>query len=211
MNFKPLALFLSVFLISVLVQGCSTQSRGTKSERKDKESSSTNKEQKIDEIKVKDFVKGGYDSGIDYAVTSAKLTLNLDQLPIDVSIVQPKRSGKYPLVIYLPGMGETSEGAVKFRNAWATSGFVVVSTQLLKDDEFILTTPAAKEGDFSFIRHDRFSPEVVISRLKLLSKFVDYLKQAVHEGDERFVDIDLDHIAIVGFDIGATSPPSSYL
>jgi predicted dienelactone hydrolase len=180
----------------MLAAGCSSSSRGSKASQT---------EQKIDELKVSAFANQGYDSGTFYAIEKTTQSLNTDLLPNLITLTRPKRQGKYPLVIYLPGLGESNKAAEKVRNAWAASGYVVVSIQLLKEDEDILSTAAAKEKDFSFIRHDRYSPEVVSNRLSMLEKLLTYLKHGVDAGDAKLSDIDLEHIAIIGFDIGANS------
>lgn len=205
LNYKLLSLLLGVVLFSTFAGGCSSPSREAKADRKDKESKVSQKEQKIDEVRVKDFAIRGYDSGVEYTTESTKLTINLETESLQLSLVQPARRGKYPLVIYLPGMGESSDAGSKYRKAWATSGYAVISIQLLRDDETILSNPAAKEGDFSYIRHDRYSPEVVSNRFNMLKKVVEYLKHGVEAGDTNLSNIDVDHMAIVGFDIGANS------
>jgi dienelactone hydrolase len=205
LSYKLLSLLSGVILLSTLTGGCSSSPAGYKADRKEKESRVSEKEQKIDEVKVKDFTARGYDSGTEYAIDSSKLTINLDNVSLQLSLVHPRREGKYPLVLYLPGLGETSDAGSKFRNAWATSGFAVISIQLLSEDETIFSTPAAREGDFSYIRHDRYSTEVVSNRLKMLAKLIEYIKKEVEAGDTNFSNIDLEHFAIVGFDIGANS------
>src|SRR5450631_990093 len=164
---------MSLILSSTLVGGCASSSRGGKPDHNEL------KEQKIDEVRVKDFASRGYDSGTEYATEASKLSVNFESFNNPISIVQPKRQGKYPLVIYLPGMGESNDAGNKICAAWASSGYVVIAIQLLKDDETIFLTPAGKEGDFSYIRHDRYSPEVVSSRLGLLAKFVNYVNQSI--------------------------------
>ena len=91
------------------------------------------------------------------------------------------------------------------RNTWAKSGYVVLSLQPLEDDANIWSSKAARRGDFTFIRHERYSSEVISERLNVLKNTIEYLKQRVGSGDVVFEHIDLSSIAIVGFDIGARS------
>ena len=205
MSYKTLSLLACTVIVVSFAGGCSSPSSGSNAVHRVKESKVSQSEQKIDELAVKAFASRGYDSGIEYATENAKLSPSIGNGPIEVSIMQPRRQGKYPLVLYMPGLGESSDAAKNIRNAWATSGYVVIAFQPLQDDITIMSTAAAKEGDFAYIRHDRFSPEVVSSRLNALSKFIEYLKHAVISGDTSFNNIDLDHVAIVGFDLGARS------
>jgi predicted dienelactone hydrolase len=196
---KVMTLFVGLLIFSAVVSGCSTSS---KANRKDKVSPA---EIKIDEFKLKEFSGRGYDSGTEYATETSKLSLEIGNTYNLISLVQPKRKGKYPLVIYMPGLGESSDDGKNIRNVWAMSGYAVISIQPLKDDETILSTTAAKEGDFAYIRHERYSPEVVSNRLGLLNKLVEILKKRVVAGDEGVSNVDLDRVAVAGFDIGANS------
>lgn len=196
LNHQLVTFLLGLVFFAAFVEGCSTPSRAEKAYQP---------VQKIDESKVIEFASRGYDSGIEYSIEDTKQSLEIDHTTYQINLAQPKRLGKYPLVIYLPGLGESSEAGIKFRNTWATSGFAVISIQLLKDDETILATPAAREGDFSYIRHDRYSPEVVSSRMLALSKLFEYLKKGIVDGDEKLSNIDIGHIGVIGFDIGANS------
>lgn len=200
---KVLPLIVGLILISFLAEGCSSPTRGSRTDHKDKESSGRQSTPKIDESKVKEFANHGYDSGIEYSTESLKLILSIDSISTEINIVQPVRKGKYPLVIYLPGLGESNEAGKSIRQSWATSGYVVITFQSLKDDETIMSTAAAKEGDFSYIRHDRYSAEVISSRLTALNKFIENIKLSADSNGSSLNNIDLDHVAIVGYDIGA--------
>ncbi len=183
------SLILGFILSSVLMMGCS----------------SAPKQQKIDQTKIQQFATRGYDSGIDYATSISKLSLNIGNECCQITIVQPNREEKYPLVIYLPGLGESSDAGADMRNAWARSGYVVLSFQSLKDDENVWSSKAARNADFAYIRHERYSSEVISERLDILTKVIGYLKQRVASGDTGLQRMDMSHIAIAGFDIGASS------
>ncbi len=91
------------------------------------------------------------------------------------------------------------------RRAWAKSGYAVLSVQPLKDDEDVWSSEAAHNADFAFIRHERYSAEVVSERLHILTRVIEDLKQRVVSADSGLQHLDLSHIAIIGFDIGASS------
>ena len=160
---------------------------------------------KVDQARVNTFAQHGYDSGIDYATAATKLSMQVENDFIQITSVQPKREGKYPLVIYLPGLGESGDAAPEIRNAWAKSGYVVLSLQPLKDDEEIWSSDAARRADFAFIRQDRYSSGVIARRLDVITKLIEYVKHGVLSGDEDLKDIDLSQMAIVGFDVGAST------
>lgn len=182
-------LIIGAALATILMGGCSTSS----------------KQPEINHEKIKQFASRGYDSGIAYATSITKSSLNTGNGFCQITIIQPSREGKYPLVIYMPGLGESSDAGADMRNTWAKSGYVVLSLQPLDDDVNIWSSKAARRGDFTFIRHERYSTEVISERLNVLKNLIEYMKQHVESGDPVFQHIDLSSIAIVGLDIGASS------
>src|ERR1017187_695943 len=119
--FSTLGLVIGVVASSALLASCSSSPRAIK----------------VDESRVKEFRQRGYDSGIDYETTTSKFLLKVGNEFNQVAVVQPIRNGKYPVIIYLPGLGESSEAGKGMRNAWAKSGYVVLAIQPLKEDENI--------------------------------------------------------------------------
>jgi hypothetical protein len=91
------------------------------------------------------------------------------------------------------------------RSAWAKSGYAVLSLQAFKEDENIWSSEAAHNADFAFIRQERYSSKVVSTRIDLLAKTIEYLKNRLESGDPGFQHLDLSRLAIAGFDIGANS------
>jgi predicted dienelactone hydrolase len=188
-NLSRRYLIIGATLTTIVMEGCSTSP----------------KQPEIDNEKIKQLASRGYDSGIAYATSITKSSLNTGNGFCQITIIQPSREGKYPLVIYMPGLGESSDAGADMRNAWAKSGYVVLSLQPLDDDVNIWSSKAARRGDFTFIRHERYSSGVISERLNALKNLIEYLKQRVGSGDSAFQHIDLSSVAIVGFDIGASS------
>ena len=162
-------------LFTILMEGCSSSS----------------KQPEIDHEKIKQFASRGYDSGIKYATLISKSSLNTGNGFCQITIIQPSREGKYPLVIYMPGLGESSDAGADMRYAWAKSGYVVLSIQPLEDDANVWSSKAARRGDFEFIRHERYSSEVISERLNVLNNSIEYLKQRVGSGDSIFQHVEL--------------------
>ncbi len=184
-----LSLIATIALSMILLVGCSIFT----------------KKPAVDHARVKQFADRGYDSGIYYATTITRSLLNTGNASFQVTLVQPEREGKYPAVIYLPGLGESSDAGADMRRAWAESGFVVLSLEPLKGDANAWSTDAARSGDYAFIRHERYSSGVVTERLDVLAKLIESLKQHSLSGDPGFMHADLSRMAIAGFDVGAYS------
>jgi len=186
---RKLRLVVGVVVLASLLAGCSSSSKAFK----------------VDEARVKEFSRHGYDSGIDYEISTSKLLLKVENEFKQVSVAQPIRNGKYPLIIYLPGLGESSDAGKGMRNTWARSGYVVLAIQPLKEDEDIWTSGPALRADFSNIRHERYSSEAISSRLDVLAKLLEYIKQSALSGEGTLDHVDLAQIAVVGFDVGSST------
>jgi hypothetical protein len=51
----------------------------------------------------------------------------IDRQPVDITLTTPIDGSGYPLVIYLPGLGESAEAGSSWRQAWVAAGYAVVS------------------------------------------------------------------------------------
>lgn len=165
--------------------------------------SSFAKKPQADAAQVRQFAGRGYDSGIDYQTSITRSAVNAGSGYFHFNVIQPVPEGKYPLVIYLPGLGESEDAAADLRNAWARSGYVVLSLQPLKKDAEVWSSDAARSHDFTFLRHEMYASATVSERLESLSMLIGYLKQQAATDGPAVQRMDLSRIAIAGFDIGA--------
>jgi predicted dienelactone hydrolase len=165
--------------------------------------SSFEEKPQADLVQVKQFADRGYDSGIDYQTATTRSSLDTGNGSLRFTLVQPVLHGKYPLLIYLPGLGESDDAGAGLRDAWAESGYVVLSLQPLKRDADVWSSNAAHSRDYTYLRHQMYASGIVSERLNSLSRLVAYLKQQANSGgaDTRYMD--LSRIAIAGFDVGA--------
>jgi len=70
---------------------------------------------------------------------------------VDVSVLAPGMSGQYPLIVYLPGLGEKADAGRLWREYWAKAGYVVVSLQPREIADALVQIgppPAAEPGGF---------------------------------------------------------------
>jgi len=119
----------------------------------------------------------------------------------DLIISSPVRPGRYPLIVYLPGLGEPRTAGDGWRNAWAQAGYVVASIQLLAEDGQAWQSPAARHGDFRPLVRERFAASAMEARQQALHNLLEVMKQ--HAGDPTLANADFDHIVLAGYDLGA--------
>lgn len=114
----------------------------------------------------------------------------------------PRNAGPAPLVIYLPGLGETAQAGLAWRRAWAGSGHAVVSFQA-HDDAAIWSSPAARRGEFAAIANERFGAMALSTRIQRTRAVIDSIGQRAREASVPRERIDTLRIALAGFNLGA--------
>ena len=72
---------------------------------------------------------GGYVSAGQLAIDSQREVWTHDGVALDVMITAPASPGNYPLLIYLPSLGEQADAAKLWRESWAKAGYAVFSLQ----------------------------------------------------------------------------------
>ena len=131
-----------------------------------------------------------------------------------------------PVLIYLPGLGQSAGSGVLWREAWARAGYAVVAVQLLPEDgERLPVDPKDRDLAVSFA-HSRFSPSVGRQRVRALAALVAHLRDGagqMQSGEPRsdiaganasmrnplagqmpwLASLDWQHLGILGFDLGA--------
>ncbi len=72
---------------------------------------------------------GGYKTARSFAIDSNRDIWTYQQTELEVEIIAPTAPGNYPLIIYLPSLGENAGGGRLWRETWAKAGYVVFSMQ----------------------------------------------------------------------------------
>ncbi len=145
----------------------------------------------------------GYLSEQRHTVSSTRESWTLANDTVDVMLMMPSGGGDFPLIAYLPGLGESAESGMAWRRSWAEAGYAVLSIQL---DSVARTRPskAERSDEFRDLAREQFSPQMLDHRQSVLQKALAEVKRRKDSSEVTgFSHIDLVHMAIVGFDIGA--------
>ena len=145
--------------------------------------------------------EAGYTAEQRYAVTSTHETWALGDDALDITLVRPSGQGPFPVIVYLPGLGEPSNGGPAWRQAWAQAGYVVLAFQSPGSDEAVWSSPKARTGDFLDLAKEHYSRDALAKRLALLHSLLDELKRRRSSGE--LANADASRIALAGFDLGA--------
>jgi predicted dienelactone hydrolase len=158
---------------------------------------------KPDEAKIQAFAEKGYLRVDRNAVTTTLVTLRTDGRSVDFELSTPTGRGPFPLVVYLPALGETRAAGELWRTAWAKAGYAVLSIQPLSDDSSIWSSAQARAGDFSDIARERYSADVMTARIETLRYVLGEVVRKHDVAGGMFNQIDPARTAIAGYDMGA--------
>jgi dienelactone hydrolase len=145
--------------------------------------------------------QNGYTAEQHYATSSMHEAWLLGAEPVEITLLRPAGQGPFPLVIYLPGLGEPSSGGAAWRNAWAQAGYAVLSYQPSANGESIWSSARARRGEFSDIAKENFSQAALAKRLVLLGELFEELDRRHDRGE--LSGVDTSRIALAGFELGA--------
>jgi dienelactone hydrolase len=178
------ALVLVSIILAILIAGCQHSTRSNTTEPVAKQPR-----------------QPGYIAEQRYATTSIYEAWTLAGEPVDMTLLRPSGSGLFPLVIYLPGLGEPSSAGAAWRYAWAEAGYAVVSLQSVANGDTLWSSAQARRGDFPDLARERFSRGALAKRLAVLRSLFEELNHRRDSGALRGVDV--SRIALAGFDLGA--------
>lgn len=89
--------------------------------------------------------KGGYVAGAEIDIDSQHDVWVHDRLQLDTMMTMPTAPGNYPLIIYLPSLGEDANAGRIWRETWAKAGYAVFSLQPIMIAEALKEIAAMKK------------------------------------------------------------------
>ena len=142
----------------------------------------------------------GYVAEQRYATTTTRDSWTLGGEPVEVTLLRPPGSGPYPLVIYLPGLGESPNAGSAWRQAWARAGYAVLAYQPVANAETIWTTAPARRGDFFELAKEQFSQDALGKRLAMLRELFAELERRRNSG--ALAGVDTSRVGFLGWSMG---------
>ncbi|MCK9397069.1 MAG: hypothetical protein M0Q44_15935 [Methylobacter sp.] len=178
--------------------------------------------------KIEQFIsKGGYASKRTYTIDSVRETWRHDGQTIEVSMLAPTAKGRYPLIVYLPGLGEPADGGRLWRETWAKAGYAVFSIQPVEigvalkelapmhgkpgdneepgmpDEDRSRPSKAAINSELHYLGHEYFSQASLKKRIDHLLWAYSELKPRAKADQGLFAAADISRLIVAGYDIGA--------
>ena len=131
----------------------------------------------VDEAQVKIGKCRGYLSDERFSITTTFSNRHIDQRSFALAWTAPVAGNSLPVIVYLPGLGESRTAGESWRTAWAQAGYAVLSVQLLDEDQKAWSSDAARGGDFALLAHERFASQTAAARLNYYKLFT---KNSLH-------------------------------
>lgn len=114
--------------------------------------------------------KGGYVAGAEIEIDSQREVWNHDHVQLDTMMTMPTAAGNYPLIIYLPSLGEDANAGRIWRETWAKAGYAVFSLQPVLIGQALKEIEAMKKLNPELEREDGFEAEDEVEQSQSLTE-----------------------------------------
>lgn len=153
--------------------------------------------------RMDEYAETGYRPEHTHATEVTQDTWKHGPTSLDIVYLAPVEPGSYPLIVYLPGLGEDASAAPLWRNAWAEAGYAVLSLQPVTISRVARPPERLSRGDMRAAGRQYFAPEALAARLGHLAWAIEELRRRAQGGDPRYASADPNRLTVAGFDIGA--------
>ncbi|WP_290877438.1 hypothetical protein, partial [Aquabacterium sp.] len=117
--------------------------------------------------------------------------------------LRPSGPGPHPLVVCLPGVGQSAQALAAWRRALAEAGHVVLSWQALAEDARLPSRPGEPQVDAHAWAQTRFAAAASQRRVTMLAALMASLPASQAAGDPLLAGVDLSRAALLGYELGA--------
>jgi hypothetical protein len=154
--------------------------------------------------RAEDIVRRGYQPIEHAAIESGGLAWRVDREKVAIAWTMPAGGSALPVVIYLPGLGESADRAgVVWRQTWAQAGYAVVSIQPLEDDATAWSSEEARALEFKTLAAQRHSAARLQQRVVRLAAAVHEIRRRAAAGEAPWERLDYTRMSVAGYDLGA--------
>ena len=122
---------------------------------------------------------------------------------LDLNFLIPEEAGTYPVIVYLPGLGEDANGGLLWRETWARAGYAVISVQPVKSGDAVRRLGHDDLVDLHGIGRRHFAKSDLDGRVAAIQWFISELRHRKAGGGSLTRKMDTDHLALAGYDLGA--------
>ncbi len=153
---------------------------------------------------AEDLVRRGYQPVEQAPIESGVLTWRVHGEIVPIAWTVPVNGRVLPVVLYLPGLGESAETAgALWRPAWAHAGYAVLSVQPLDDDATAWSSEEARSLEFKSLATQRHSAARLQQRMRRLATVLEELRRRAAAGESPWQRLDFSRMGVAGYDLGA--------
>lgn len=154
--------------------------------------------------KIEEFeAKGSYAPEHGYATTEVRESWKHGHTELDITFMAPAAGGRFPVVVYLPGLGEDATAGPFWRRSWAAAGYAVFAMQPAALGKVFWASDTLDAGELRATGRSYFSAASLESRLSHLAWALGELRQRAAIPGSPYSVADPAIAAVAGFDLGA--------
>ena len=152
------------------------------------------------------MASSGYRAEQDHGLTVALQQWVVSAQVEPVALAFPSTgANKLPLIVYIPGLGESAQAGSRWRETWARAGYAVLSVQPLAFDAMAWQSDLARDANFKGLARAHRAPELQAQRSERLAAVMAEARRRAAAGDSLWSRIDFDTVVMAGYDIGSLS------
>ncbi|WP_431052360.1 hypothetical protein [Roseateles sp. L2-2] len=138
-----------------------------------------------------------------------------DDVRLSLTVPAGAAAAPRPVIVYLPGLGESETAGIRWRRAWAAAGYAVLTLQPLDEDATAWSSDLARSAEFTELGRRHYAEAQMRKRLarldELLAEAQRLSRQAPGQGagpgaapnEVSWRSLDWSRTAIAGYELGA--------
>jgi pimeloyl-ACP methyl ester carboxylesterase len=159
--------------------------------------------QAVARARADEVVQRGYQPAEHVAIDAILQQWTVGAEKVPVALTLPRQGTALPVVLYLPGLGQSAEAGLIWHHAWAQAGYAVISVQALDEDAQAWSSPQARSFDFTGLARERHGDAPLRQRLDRLAALLDEARRRARDGDPLCSRLDFSRMVVAGYDLGA--------
>jgi dienelactone hydrolase len=152
----------------------------------------------------REFSSRGYaPQGEAVSVLPINWRLRGEDVPLTLTMPTAAAAAPRPVIVYLPGLGESDSAGIRWRRAWAAAGYAVLSLQALEDDATAWSSELARSAEFTELGRRHYAEAQMRKRLVRLDELLAEAQRLTRQGDGPWRSLDWSKTVVAGYELGA--------
>jgi hypothetical protein len=134
----------------------------------------------------REFASRGYaPQGEPVATQPVLWRMRGDDVRLTLTMPAASAAAPRPVVVYLPGLGESDTAGIRWRRAWAAAGYAVLSLQPLDDDAAAWSSELARSAEFTELGRRHYADAQMRKRLARLDELLAEAQRLGRQGQNQ--------------------------